>query len=372
MHDAASASRLIPAGLTAIAACLVLLLPLLVGIVLRLQAGRMPNVATYWRSSPRGVDLLAYLVPGPNHQLIGRWTRDLLLPIRPDAFPEFVAAFPWFVLCAIGVAAVRRALPPFWIVFTLFFVALSLGPFVHVGGHNTYVVGPWALLRYVPVIDMARSPTRFAIPATLGGSVLFAFAIEWWRHTRPVRPALAAVLAAAAVFELAPAPRRLYSAEIPQLYGLISRGSNESARVLELPTGIRDGTSSMGNFTPSSMYFQTGHGRPLIGGYLSRVSESRRKQNREPPMLRTLMALSEPGVVVPTGWLAEARASSRDFLARSCVGYVVVDKRRATAALEAFAVEALNLLLVAEDDTYALHVPADPPPCVVRAPLAVK
>jgi hypothetical protein len=363
LKDAATIGRLIPAGFTAIASCLVLLLPLLVGVVMRVQSGRMPNVETYWRTSPRGVDLLAYLVPGPTHPLLGAWTRDLFLPSRADAFPEFVAAFPWVALIVIGVAAARRALPPFWIAFTLTFLALSLGPFLHVGGQNTYVPGPWAVLRYMPVVEMARSPARFAILATLGGSILVAFAIDWWRRSRLWRPALAAVLVAVGAVEIAPAPRLLYSAEIPALYGVIARDASEVKRVLELPTGIRDGTSSLGNFAPSSMYFQTLHGRPLIGGYLSRVTEARKQQNLELPMLRALMGLSDPAFVVPPEWLTEARGSSRTFLARSCVGFVVVDKRRATPALTRFAVEAMNLTRVAEDDSYALHVPNNPPPC---------
>jgi len=355
---------LVPAGVTAIAVCLALLLPLLAGLVMGAQAGRLPQTETYWRSSPRGVDLLAYLVPNPNHFLAGAWTRDLFLPDRTDAFPEFVAAFPLVALGVIGLAAARRALPLFWIAFTAFFVALSLGPFVQVAGYNTHIIGPWALLRYVPVVDMARSPARFAILATLGGAVLLAFAMDWWRRSGRWNATAAWSLLIVAAFEILPGPRPLHSAEIPSLYGLIAKGTGTSTRVLELPTGIRDGTSSLGNFSQSSMYYQTRHGRPLIGGYLSRVSEARKRANRQLPVLRALMALSESAQhSVPETWLTEARAASRRFLARSCVGFVVVDKRRATSTLRSFAIETLRLSTVADDERYELLVPVDPPPC---------
>jgi hypothetical protein len=358
--------RLVAGGLVACATCLVLLLPLLAGIALRFQTGRLPETVTLWRSSPRGVDLLAYLAPNPNHPLTGRWTHDLFLPDRSDAFPEFVAAFPWIALVIIGLTGARRALPAFWVAFTLFFVALSLGPFVHVGGHNTYVAGPWALLRYVPIVDMARSPARFVILATLGGSVLCAFALDWWRRAVPWRNAIAVVFVIAAAVELLPAPRPLYSAEIPALYELVARATGPSTRVLELPTGVRDGTSSIGDFNASSMYFQTRHGRPLIGGYLSRVSERRKRENLRLPMLRALIALSQPGVAAPPAWLEEGRAASRRFLSRSCVGFVVVDKWRATSDLRSFAVDALHLEHMSEDGRYELLVPIDPPPCQPR------
>ena len=95
---------------------------------------------------------------------------------------------------------------------TVGFALLALGPFVYVAGVNTYIPGPWALLRYVPVIGLARTPTRFAIVAALGLAVLLAGALaalgERWPQRRRAIGAVAVVLL---VFELWPAPRTLYS-----------------------------------------------------------------------------------------------------------------------------------------------------------------
>ncbi len=90
--------------------------------------------------------------------------------------------------------------------------------------------------------------------------------------------------AIALAIELMPAPRALYSAEVPEVYKLITATTDEAGRVLELPTGMRDGTSSIGRFNPASQYFQTRHHRPMIGGYVSRVS--RWRWSREPPGAR--------------------------------------------------------------------------------------
>ena len=129
---------------------------------------QLPAIEMFWRSSPRGVDALAYLVPNPNHPWFGDWTRPWFLPPRTDAFPEFVASFPLAALAVIAIAAWRGLLPRMWVAFTACFALLSLGPFVHVAGVNTYVIGPWALLRYVPIVGLARSPSRFAVVAALG------------------------------------------------------------------------------------------------------------------------------------------------------------------------------------------------------------
>jgi hypothetical protein len=354
--------RLWKPGLAAVLACAWLQLPMFVGLVARAAAGRLPETATYWRSSPRGVDLLAYLAPNPSHPLFGRYVDRLFLPDRPDAFPEYVAAFPLVALAVIGIAAWRRALPRVWVVFTLVFVALSLGPFVIVAGVDTYVPGPWALLRFVPAIGMARSPSRFAIVAALGLSMLFVYALQSLVRQRGSGTAVSAVVLALLAFELLPAPRTLHSAEVPAVYQIVAAADDDSTRVLELPTGIRDGTSSVGDFGPASQYFQTRHGHPLIGGYLSRVPASERQRSLRTPMLRALFLLSQREPLEDAD--RRAAIASRDaFLRRACIGYVVVDRGRASPDLVDFATEALDLGLVHDDEHYALYVPREQPPC---------
>lgn len=363
---------LIRAGVVAVATCLALLSPLLVGLANRYAEGRWPDTVTYWRSSPRGVDLLAYLVPNPTHPWFGRWTQHWLLPDVGDAFPEFVASFSLVAFAAIAVTAWRRVLPRMWVAFSALFVLLSLGPFVHVGGVNTFVVGPWSVLRYIPIIGMARSPSRFAIVAAIGLSLLFAFAVDAWlarrrRSSWPLTPALIGCLIAWEVF---PAPRRLYSAEVPDVYRMIAGGNDEQGRLLELPAGIRDGVSSIGDFNASTMFFQTKHERPLIGGYLSRVSERRKRENLRMPMLRALYTLSERPGPLPTDLLNAALGARERFLTRACIKYVVVDKARASSDLRAFASEALGLVPLHEDERYELLTVAQPPTCEHRVEAA--
>ena len=232
------------------------------------------------------------------------------MPDLPDAFPEFVGSFSIVAFVVIAAGAWLRLLPRFWVAFTGFFACLSLGPFIHIAGINTYVIGPWALLRYVPVIGMARSPSRLAVVAVLGMSILLAFAVEELRRRYAIPRWAVALLALMVAIELLPAPRPLYSAAVPDVYRLIAATGNESGRLLELPTGIRDGTSSLGDFNASSAYFQTSHKRPLIGGYLSRVSSWRKTESRRTPMLRALFALSE-GRRTPGGATGRGTALAR-------------------------------------------------------------
>ena len=348
-------------GIAAAASCLILLTPPLAGLAIRVYEGRIPDTEVYWRSSPRGVDLLSYLVPNPNHPWFGDVTRSWFMPARADAFPEFVASFSIVAFGAIAAAAYLRLVPRLWLGFTAFFVALSLGPFVHVAGMNTSVVGPWAFLRYVPVIGMARAPSRFAIVAALGLALLSAFAVDaLWKRYRWSRWVL--VLLVAIGIEVIPAPRQLFSAAIPDVYRHVATTGDEDGALLELPTGIRDGTFSAGDFNASSAYFQTAHRRRLVGGYLSRISSWRKREKDRAPMLRALFALSQGDPL--SAELKEAAQRSREaFLRRACVKFILVDKGRATADLQSFAVDALQLTALYEDDGYALYAPVDAPAC---------
>ena len=358
--------RLAELGAVAVSVCLALLSPVIAGIALRAASGRLPGTEIFWRSSPRGVDLLAYLVPNPNHAVFGAWTRPWLMPDRPDAFPEFVASFSIAAAVVIAVAAWRGALPRMWVVFTGVFVLLSLGPFVHVAGMQTYVIGPWALLRYVPIVGMARSPSRFAIVAVLGASLLVGFALEaLWRRRAGSRRAWVVVLGALLAAELLPAPRMLYSAAVPEVYRHIATTGDEAGRLLELPTGIRDGTSSLGYFNPASAFFQTLHRRQMIGGYLSRVSRWRKRIDERNPMLRAIFALSE-GKTISREWVEAARTHRDKFLRRSCVRFVVLDKTQASPELRTFAIDVLRLTQVHEDAAYVLFQPEDAPQCDPR------
>lgn len=353
-------------GALAVATCALLMLPVIAGVVLRAIDGRLPATETFWRSSPRGVDLLAYFVPNPNSPWFGDTTRPWLLPPRGDAFPEFVASFSLAAFAVIAVAAWRGLLPRIWVVFTACFALLSLGPFIHVAGVNTYVVGPWALLRYVPIIGMARSPSRFAIVAALGLSLLFAFALqELWRRRSGSGRAWAALLAIVLVAELTPFPRPLYSAAVPRIYDLVGSSTahpDDAGRLLELPTGLRDGTSSVGNFNPASPFFQTKHRRPVIGGYLSRVSGWRKQRNALDPMMFALTTASEGRALSPAQ-LDAAREWREPFLRRSCVRYVILDRNRAPGGLRETAIALLRLTHVYDDGAYELLTPVDPPSC---------
>lgn len=341
---------------TASLAGVLLLSPTLYGAAVRLLDGSWVTPPTHWRSSPHGVDLLALVAPNPAHPLWRTLSGDAQ-QAAPTLFVEYTAALGLVTLAVIGLAVWRaglRARGWFW---TLgIFAALSLGPFVQIAGVNTYVPGPWALLRYMPIVGLARMPGRFAVVAALAAAVLFAMAVkalgERWPARRRLITATAGVLLA---FELLPAPRPLYSARVPDIYDIV-RADPRPVRILELPFGVRDGVTSEGNFSARYQFHQTVHGKRLMGGYLSRVSDRRFREVRESGMLRALLDLSE-GRTLGARDRAALRQRAPAFLERANLGWVVMHPSQTPAELEAFVSEVFDLERVAADGDAVLYRP---------------
>ena len=309
-----------------------------------------------WRSSPPGVDLLALVVPNPNHPLMPDWITDWLMLFQGE-YLERVVSVPIVVLTVLFVAWRMGWRPSrWWTMLAVTFGALALGPFTHIAGMNTYVPGPWALLRYVPMLGLARTPSRFSVVMMLAVAVLFAAALEWFGRSYPkYRPAMLTMVAALLIAELLPAPLTLHSAAVPNFYHRVAAAAGDVC-VLELPTGIRDGASSAGNFSARSQYFQTMHGKPLIGGYLSRVSPESKSEVRRIDMIDALIVLSERGTISAEREAALV-ASGPMFVHDANLGFVVVDRLRSSRALVDFAIRALHLQPVEVDGNFELYEP---------------
>jgi hypothetical protein len=339
----------------------ILLAPQLYAMGQLAARGRLTRAPVAWRSSAPGVDLVAFLIPNPAHPLMPSAAAEWLSH-QPGGYADQVASVSYVALAVIVLAWRRARFRPtgFWTAIALGFASLTLGPFVRIGGFTTFVPTPWTLLRYVPLVGDARMPSRFDVVVMMGLSAIFASALAAWTsrssHRRRVILTTTGILLA---FELLPVPRTLYAAEVPHVYRAIA-ADPRPVRVLDLPFGIRDGLTTVGNFDPASQFYQTMHHKEIIGGYLSRVSQSDRDEYLAIPMIRALTALSENRRLSPLEESA-ARESARGFVTESRIGYVVIDDRITSSDLRAFALSALDLVRVDEDAGFELFVPREPP-----------
>ena len=338
----------------------VLLSPVLLAYGERMLTGRMAGTDIYWRSSPPGVDLLAFVMPNPTSPIFGGPFKAWIEAQRADGFAELTGALPLVALTVIGVAWWQGWRPRRrWLWMTMAFGLLALGPFVHVAGINTHIPGPWAFLRYVPILGLARSPSRFVILMALTTAVLFGLALTALGRRYPHRRRLLlGGVTAFLLFELSPVPRPLHAGTAPAIFQRIGQDSRADIRVLVLPFGLRDGTSSLGDFNPLTQYLQTVHGKRLVGGYLSRVTREQKQFHLAFPVLSTLMAYSDRSTPPPSEDERQLAFASRDrFLLASHVAYVVTDDARTSPELRAYAETLLRLERVTSAEGYTLYLP---------------
>jgi hypothetical protein len=340
-------------GVTAGIVAGILLSPVLYALGMRIAEGRFDPPRIFWRSSPAGVDLLAFLVPNPNHPFapaaLFKWLEQPMMAL------EHVASIPLVVLATIAAAIRIGWRPPrMWVALAALFALLSAGPFIHVAGVNTYVPGPWALLRYVPLISMARTPSRLAVMVMLFAAVLFVLGLRAIRAHYGHRVVVG--IAVLVLFELLPAPRALYSASVPAIYHTIAADPRPDIRVLELPYGVSSGTFAVGGYSARAQFGQTVHGKAIAGGTLSRISSGRIADMRRQPIVNALLRLSEGDTLRPDD-LSELAAHVALFLDRTRLGYVVIDRGRVSPEAVAAVVRLLRLTYIAADGPYELYRP---------------
>ena len=338
----------------AVLACVALLSPVLSAMATPLAERQFISPKIFWRSSAPGMDLLAFFVPNPLNRMWGEHFRRGIEGLA-GGFAENVASVPWVAIGILVAAAVyaRVRLPRYWIVFTAFFGLLALGPFIEIAGVSTYVPTPWTLLRYVPVIGAARMPTRFTILVMFGLAMLVAFALREIRHRARWPAGVTAAVAALLLIELVPAPRPVYSARVPAIYDII-KADPRPVRILQLPFGLRDGMNSFGNYSAEYQYFQTVHGKRLMGGYLSRLRQDAIDRYRQIRLIRVLLDMSA-GQIITEERFNRAALSSAQTLRDLDVAYVVINKNRTPQQLQDFALQSFGLTYIASDGPHVLY-----------------
>jgi hypothetical protein len=285
-------------------------------------------------------------------------------------FSDINTAFLGWVTLALAVVGAwvgrRRVRPWTWV--ALVFGALSLGPLLQVGGRYLFTLDnllpggvtfplPFILLHYIPFINGNRAPNRNSVILMLSLAVLAAYAVAWVISHRGHRGrrdsfeigsksdlatanssssagsireaslpsvlsvAIVVLLAAAILVEHLSAPLPTTDAQIPAVYRQIAAEPGDFA-VMQLPLGWRNSFGVLGSEQTNLQYFQTGHGKAMIGGNISRAPASKMEYFARIPLFRALTDLEMYQEVSPE-LDAAARAQAADLMALYNVRYFV-------------------------------------------------
>ena len=124
--------------------------------------------------------------------------------------------------------------------------------------------------------------------------------------------------------------------------------------VWEFPFGIGDGFDERGALDNATMYYQTTHGHPLVGGFVARMPRRLMAAHEDTPALRAVLTMSE-GRVLSSDERARAVGDVLSFMRTHGIRAIILNLATAPAELRSFA-EALALRVVAESDGRRIYV----------------
>ena len=264
---AAPGWRLVAIALSVFA---ILACPIAFGLWRVIAAGDYVTQPFLWRSSPAGVDLVTIVLGPPRHLLLGNWVSSEYRSAGIDV----VEQSGWLgVVAMVGVwaaarSSMRDADVRLWLIVASTFLVVSLGPFLRVGGHDTGIPLPFALLRHVPILSNARMPGRAIVLVQLAAAILTALVLK--TTTLSGKTMLACLMAV--TIDMLPHPVSLYDLPPTDRVDVVLRDADVRGSVLELPTGLRDGFGERGRLDHRMLAHQISHGRPLVGGFVARLS----------------------------------------------------------------------------------------------------
>jgi len=247
-------------------------------------ATRQAIVSISSEFSDYSVDLISFFAP------FNAWLDGLYRIIAPNwksgkpiiGTPAFFGyGFMVILLVGIGQFFKRSELRP-WLIAWGCFLILSLGPYLKVHGLILDSLPlPAYLIRYLPVIESARTLSRYLAPAMLFLCLLVCLIINpfylrlpsWWKKIF-----LSALLLMVS-FEYGLLPYPLFvkfsDYRIPEVYKVLDRKAEGRAGVLlDLPLFFHSGSRSAGHGETRRFYYQTVHKQKLIGGVSSKLDES--------------------------------------------------------------------------------------------------
>lgn len=316
------------------------------------RAGAYVSQSYWWRSAPRGIDVVAPVLGNPLGPLTGgavtrvyeRFGLDLS---EGSAWLGFVPA-----LLLWSAWRQRRVIEDWrlWRGAGLVFLLWSLGPYLYVMGANTGAVLPAILLRYVPIVNNARIPGRAIVIVYLAVAMLAARVIAGWPAPRQKR--LVWLCAAAVVADYLAMPLPIYGLAPSSVDSYLAAAP--AGAVCELPVGVRDGFGEIGRFDHRALYHQTVHHHPIVGGFVARLPASVKADYLALPIVGPLIEASAGRAISGERRARDAEQACRE-LHRMGIRYFVVNADAAPVEAVDYLRAVAPLTLLAQDGPRALY-----------------
>ena len=322
-----------------------------------LQRGEYVTQRYLWRSAPAGVDLGTWFLGNPYHGLFGGEVRRVYGWLGIDVVER--GAWLGIAPALLSIWVIRRHWADqhvrLWTIIGGVFLIWALGPHLTLFGHTTGMILPETLVRFIPIVSNARIPGRAMVVVSLAVALLTAKAVVHWRDRSRWPAAVAAGVALLVIADYVPAPFALVAMDRPAIYEVL-RARPEPGAVCELPLGLRDGFGEVGRFDARTMFNQTIHGRPMVGGFVARLPPGVLSAYRANPLMAGLLRLSSETAEGADAQPLPDGPAAAAILRRDGIRFVVLDRSTASPALTDYVEHVLPLDLVAQDGHRSLYV----------------
>ena len=262
-------------------------------------------------------DLLGFIVPTMHHPVLG----SLIEQTSVTQFrlgQHIYLGLALLLTAAFAIVATwRHAGTRFWVLATLVFGLLALGPIITSNGAQTDVPGPFVILQQLPFFRGNRYPSRYSVMLVLSLSVLLGLglALAQARLKRiSHRAVLLSLVAVVFLFEHLSLPLPQSDMRVPTIYEQVER--HPDGVLLDVPFAWRNGFRITGALTTEFMFgqfYQSSHTQRLLHGNTSRNPAFKFQYFTQLPVLDTLLAL-ETGKTVPTEQWDRDRDLAADVL----------------------------------------------------------
>lgn len=260
----------------AAAIALLLISPFVTPLILRIAEGE-----TWFRKNPtlQPIDIAFLFYPMPEHPIWGDAMREVhrLRAYSGAGYVCYLGLVPVTLACA---AMVRRVPGRgMWFALLVVCLVLSMGERPFWNGeilHGSPPL-PWLVIPHIPFLSVLRIANRFMIPASMGLAVLVG--LGW--TTLPGRCGSRAglvLITGLILLEYAWLPYPVRPGLHPHPIRELGRDAGPGA-VIHIPW-FDDVETAL------NLYYQTGHGRPMAGGYVSARSPGSVRSSWTEPSLR--------------------------------------------------------------------------------------
>ena len=301
--------------------CLVVLSPLLLPMVRELVRTPQFDLQPSPSGGEKRTDLLAFFLPSADHPIlevraIARLYDEHIRFGGPTATVGWVA----LLLAGCGICLRRKVARP-WSLSAVVLAVLALGSNLQINGHSLPISLPYALVQPTLLGTFMRHPNRFNIALALPISVIVGLGWQGarvrWAALRRRRPWTTVSVSLLILVEYCPVPVPVVQEPASPFYEQL-REEEGTFAVADFPIDL--------NKDKYTMYVQTLHERPMVGGHVSRPPSRPHAFVEEVPILTA----GRDGPPQP----GELDDISRQLapLATAGIRYVMIHKDRADEA----------------------------------------